>query len=101
MLIRRRFSGELKSADGEPKTFLREEGAYSVNKRNELTWTITLRPGEEQSCNTATTCWWRTNRCNCQVDDDKLIERSKLHAAPDGPHSGFARVAVHCSGPGR
>ncbi|MBI3409803.1 MAG: DUF4139 domain-containing protein [Planctomycetes bacterium] len=48
MLIRRRFSGELKSADGDPKTFLREEGAYSVNKRNELTWTITLRPGEEQ-----------------------------------------------------
>jgi hypothetical protein len=27
---------------------LREEGVYSVNKRNELLWTMTLKPGEER-----------------------------------------------------
>jgi hypothetical protein len=47
--IRRRFSGELVEADGEPKCELREEGAYSVNKRNELIWTLTLKPGEERT----------------------------------------------------
>jgi hypothetical protein len=48
LLIRRRFSGELVSADGDPKTVLREEGVYSVNKRNELVWQFTLKPGEEK-----------------------------------------------------
>jgi hypothetical protein len=48
LVIRRRFSGELVHADGEPKSSLREEGVYSVNKRNELLWTLPLKPGEER-----------------------------------------------------
>lgn len=47
LLIRRQFSGELLQAERSPKTMLLEEGVYSVNKRNQLTWTITLKPGEE------------------------------------------------------
>ena len=46
-MIRRRFSGELVSADQSPKQTLLEEGVYSINKRNELLWTLTLKPGEE------------------------------------------------------
>jgi hypothetical protein len=49
VVIRRRFSGELTSADGSPEYVLREEGVYSVNKRNELTWSISLKPGEERT----------------------------------------------------
>lgn len=45
LVIRRRFSGDLLSADGEPTCVLREEGVYSVNKRNELVWTLSLEPG--------------------------------------------------------
>jgi hypothetical protein len=48
MVIRRRFSGELTKAEGSPKTVLREEGVYSVNRRNELIWTFPLKPGEEK-----------------------------------------------------
>jgi hypothetical protein len=48
LVIRRRFSGELVSADGDPKSSLREEGAWSVNRRNELLWTLTLKAGEEK-----------------------------------------------------
>jgi hypothetical protein len=48
VLIRRRFSGELIQADGEPKQSLREEGVYSVNKRQELLWTLSLKGGEEK-----------------------------------------------------
>jgi hypothetical protein len=48
LVIRRRFSGELLHADGEPKSTLREEGVYSANKRNELLWTLPLKPGEER-----------------------------------------------------
>jgi hypothetical protein len=48
LVIRRRFSGDLVSADGNPKAGLREEGIFSVNKRNELTWTLTLKSGEEK-----------------------------------------------------
>ncbi len=48
LIVRRRFSGELITADGNPKASLREEGAYSVNKRNELFWTIPLKAGEER-----------------------------------------------------
>ena len=48
LVIRRRFSGDLLSADGEPECVLREEGVYSVNKRNELTWTLSLDPGEQR-----------------------------------------------------
>lgn len=47
LVIRKRFSGELISAEGEPKTRLREEGAWSINPRNELIWTVDLAPGEE------------------------------------------------------
>jgi hypothetical protein len=49
VIIRRRFSGDLTIADGSPNCVLREEGVYSVNKRNELTWTIDLKPGEERA----------------------------------------------------
>ncbi len=48
LVIRKRFSGELLSAEGEPKTTLLEEGAWSVNRRNELVWTVELAPGEEK-----------------------------------------------------
>ena len=48
LVIRRRFSGELLTAEGAPRTMLREEGVWSVNRRNELVWTVTLQPGEEK-----------------------------------------------------
>jgi hypothetical protein len=48
MLIRRRFSGELVQADGDPKRQLREEGVYSINKRQELVWALPLKGGEEK-----------------------------------------------------
>jgi hypothetical protein len=48
VVIRRRFSGELVSADGSPTTSLREEGVFSINRRNELLWTVSLKPGEER-----------------------------------------------------
>ncbi len=48
MVIRRRFSGELITAEGAPKTSLREEGVFSINKRNELLWTLSLKAGEEK-----------------------------------------------------
>ena len=47
LVIRRRFSGDLLAADQSPKSTLREEGVWSVNKRNQLTWTLKLKPGEE------------------------------------------------------
>jgi len=47
LVIRRCFSGDLVSADREPKTTLLEEGAGFINKRNQLTWNLTLKPGEE------------------------------------------------------
>jgi hypothetical protein len=51
LVIRRRFSGDLVSADKEPKSSLLEEGAGYINKRNQLTWTLTLKPGEEVKLN--------------------------------------------------
>jgi hypothetical protein len=48
LVIRRRFSGELVAADAAPKQALREEGVYSVNKRQELLWTLALKGGEEK-----------------------------------------------------
>jgi hypothetical protein len=48
MVIRRRFSGALIRADANPQLTLREEGVYSVNRRNELIWTIQLKPGEQR-----------------------------------------------------
>jgi hypothetical protein len=47
LVIRRRFSGDLLKADGSPSSTLLEEGAWSVNKRNQLTWSLALEPGEE------------------------------------------------------
>ncbi len=49
LVIRRRFSGELISAEGDPKCSLREEGAWSVNPRNELVWIVALGAGEEKA----------------------------------------------------
>jgi hypothetical protein len=49
MVIRRQFSGDLSKADGDPKKSLREEGVYSVNRRNELTWTLQIKPGAQQT----------------------------------------------------
>jgi len=49
MVIRGRFSGELLEADGQPRDTLREEGVWSVNRRHELIWTITLKPGEART----------------------------------------------------
>jgi hypothetical protein len=48
VVIRRRFSGELVSAEGEPRTTLLAEGVWSANRRNELVWTLTLAAGEER-----------------------------------------------------
>jgi hypothetical protein len=49
LVVRRRFSGDLIDAEGGPKALLREEGVYSVNRRNELLWTLPLKPGEERT----------------------------------------------------
>jgi len=49
MVIRRLFSGDLVTAEGSPKVSLREEGAFSINKRNALLWTMSLKPGEEKT----------------------------------------------------
>ena len=48
LVIRRRFSGDLISADENPRITLMEEGVYSVNRRNELVWTLNLGPAEEK-----------------------------------------------------
>ena len=48
MVVRVAFSGELLEADGEPETSLRAEGAWSVNPRRQMMWTITLKPGERR-----------------------------------------------------
>lgn len=48
LVIRWRFSGELQEADGKPTTTLREDGVYSVNRRSELLWNLTLKAGEER-----------------------------------------------------
>jgi len=39
------------SADASPESKLLEEGVYSANQRNELTWTVTLKPGQEKTLN--------------------------------------------------
>ncbi len=49
LVIHRQFSGELTKSDGSPQLTLREEGVYSVNRRNELTWTLPLKAGEEKT----------------------------------------------------
>ena len=47
LVIRKRFSGELISAEGNPQKTLRQDGIWSINQRNELIWTVELDPGEE------------------------------------------------------
>jgi hypothetical protein len=47
--IKRQFSGDLAHAEEQPATKLREEGVWSVNRRQELRWTLTLKPGEEKT----------------------------------------------------
>ncbi len=48
LVIKRRFSGELISADGKPRQVLREEGVYYVNERHDLVWEIKLGAGEKK-----------------------------------------------------
>jgi hypothetical protein len=48
IVIRRQFSGDLIEASDSPKSALREEGVYSINRRNELTWTLQIEPGAEK-----------------------------------------------------
>jgi hypothetical protein len=48
MTVRRRFSGIMLSAEGEPESLLLGGGVMHVNPRRELTWTLTLKPGEEK-----------------------------------------------------
>jgi hypothetical protein len=49
LIIKRQFSGDYVKGDDTPKIDLREEGAWTVNKRNELTWTLSLKPAEERT----------------------------------------------------
>ena len=49
MNIKRQFSGDYIKGDDSPKVDLREEGVWTVNKRNELLWTIVLKPAEERT----------------------------------------------------
>jgi hypothetical protein len=48
LVIRRRFSGELIAAEGEPTQSLREEGVFSINRRYELVWSLPLKAGENR-----------------------------------------------------
>ena len=49
MNIQRQFSGDYVSGDATPKIDLREEGVWSLNKRNQLVWNISLKPAEERT----------------------------------------------------
>jgi hypothetical protein len=49
LLVRRKFSGELISAEGNPRCELLEIGVYSVNERNQLAWEFELGSGEEKT----------------------------------------------------
>ncbi len=49
MIVRRQFSGQLLEADESPSERLLEEGAHSVNQRNELSWVLEIAPGEERT----------------------------------------------------
>lgn len=49
VIVRRQFSGDLKEADGEPETILLESGVYAINQRNQMTWRLELKPGEERT----------------------------------------------------
>src|SRR5207249_2267676 len=47
-VVHRQFSGDLLEASDSPENVLREEGVYSLNKRNELKWNFNLKAGEEK-----------------------------------------------------
>jgi hypothetical protein len=49
IIIKRGFSGKLLEAADSPKCELREEGVYSINERNELTWELDLEAGKEKT----------------------------------------------------
>ncbi|MFO0940681.1 MAG: hypothetical protein U0930_07930 [Pirellulales bacterium] len=49
LIVKRQFSGEYVKGDDQPKIDLRLEGVWTVNKRNELTWTLKLKPAEERT----------------------------------------------------
>lgn len=48
LIIKRQFTGDYVKGESSPKIDLREEGVWSINRRNELTWSIGLKPGEER-----------------------------------------------------
>ncbi len=48
LYIRKRFTGDLVKAEGNPRVTLRQGGAYLVNKQNELVWSLTLKGGEDR-----------------------------------------------------
>ncbi|MDJ0835311.1 MAG: hypothetical protein QNK37_02280 [Acidobacteriota bacterium] len=49
LVIKKRFSGNLLQADGEPVVELLEEGVLHINQRNQLTWNLVLEPGETKT----------------------------------------------------
>jgi hypothetical protein len=49
VVLRRQFTGDLLQADGNPTNVLLADNVYTANRRNELTWTIVLKPGEQQT----------------------------------------------------
>jgi hypothetical protein len=48
MIIHRKFYGKLLSADGKPELQHLTDGVWSINKRNKLTWKLSLKPGEKK-----------------------------------------------------
>ena len=51
MIIHKKFHGELVKADDNPGIKHLTDGAWSVNRSNQLTWKLTLKPGEKKSIN--------------------------------------------------
>jgi len=51
MVVRRRFSGELITADRKPKCTLGREGVFSVNHSNECAWNLKLKSGQDVKIN--------------------------------------------------
>ncbi|MBN2492958.1 MAG: hypothetical protein JXR96_00100 [Deltaproteobacteria bacterium] len=46
LVIQRSFSGKLLKVDGKPECILLPEGVDSVNRRNQCTWRLKLKPGQ-------------------------------------------------------
>lgn len=49
LVIGRKMSGELLKAEGDPRKSARSTGVYAVNREQELTWEVTLKPGERKT----------------------------------------------------